>query len=187
LWWNDGKYPNRIFCTGGRPIAGPAVLNEKEQTTDAPDHQTATYEFDDFTCIWEHRQFGGNNTEKHRLGAYFYGTKGILHIGWRDGWTFYPSRKSDKMLHEDSQLQQPDGHNLTLLWADFVEAIEQRKQPVSNIEIAHRSSVLPLLGMISWRVGHSIEWDGEKEQILNDPHATKLLAPSFRDPWILPV
>src|SRR3954447_19033449 len=38
LWWNEGKYPTRIFCTGGRPIAGPAVLNEKEQTTDVPDH-----------------------------------------------------------------------------------------------------------------------------------------------------
>ena len=115
------------------------------QTSDAPDHQVATYEFENFTCTWEHRHFGESGPEKHSIGAYFYGTRGILHIGWRDGWTFYPSKRSEKNVHEDSQLQEPDGHNLTLLWADFMQAIDQGKKPVAGIEIAHRSSVLPLL------------------------------------------
>jgi hypothetical protein len=52
----------------------------------------AVYEFDGFSCVWEHRRFADNNAEKHGIGAYFYGTKGTLHIGWRDGWTFHPSR-----------------------------------------------------------------------------------------------
>jgi hypothetical protein len=147
------------------------ILNEKEQTTDAPDHQVATYEFEKFTCIWEHRKFGGNATEKHSIGAYFYGTNGILHIGWRDGWTFYPSNYREAQVHEKSELQEPDGHNLTLLWADFMDAIEQKRPAVARIDIAHRSSVLPLLGMVSWRAGRSIEWDGDKEQIINDPKA----------------
>jgi len=86
LWWTEEKYPKRIFCTGGRSIAGAPVINDRDQTTDAPDHQVATYEFEKFTCIWEHRRFAGNATEKHSIGAYFYGSKGILHIGWRDGW-----------------------------------------------------------------------------------------------------
>ena len=57
---------------------GAPVLNEKEQTTDTPDHQVATYEFENFTCVWEHRQFGENQNEKHKIGACFYGTKGVL-------------------------------------------------------------------------------------------------------------
>ena len=187
LWWNDGQPPRSVYCTGGRSIAGPAVCTETEQTTDAPDHQVAVYEFENFTCTWEHRKFGGNATEKHSIGAYFYGTKGVLHIGWRDGWTFYPANNRDKIIHEDSQLQEPDGHNIQLLWADFVAAIDAKRQPTANIEVGHRASVLPLLGMLSWKLGRSIQWDGAKEQIIGDEKATALLSRPYRKPWEYPV
>jgi predicted dehydrogenase len=186
LWWSEEKYPRRIFCSGGRPIAGPAVLNDKEQTSDAPDHQVATYEFEKFTCVWEHRRFADNKAEKHKIGAYFYGTKGTLHIGWRDGWTFYPTDSKAQTRHEDPQLQEPDGHNLKLLWADFLESIESGRKAVANIENAHRASVLPLLGMISWRTGRSIQWDATKEQIIGDPDANKLLSRPYRGTWVYP-
>jgi predicted dehydrogenase len=186
LWWSGEIYPKRIFCSGGRPVRGEAVNDSRGQTSDAPDHQVATYEFENFTCIWEHRRFGDNPTEKHGVGAYFYGTNGVLHIGWRDGWTFYPTKRGEKPLHEEPQLQEPDGHNLQLLWADFMKSIDSRRAPVSGIELAHRSSVLPLLGMISWRLGRSIEWDGARETILNDPAAAQLLTKNFRAPWVHP-
>lgn len=186
LWWTEEKYPKRVFCTGGRPIAGEAVLNDKEQTSDAPDHQVATYEFEEFTCIWEHRKFANNSTEKHGIGAYYYGTNGILHVGWRDGWTFYPSNNRHAQVHEDPQLQEPDGHNLGLLWANFMEAIDKKTPAVASIEVGHRASVLPLLGMISWRTGRSIEWDGTKETIVNDPKASELLQRPYRGPWKYP-
>lgn len=186
MWWSGEKYPKRVYSTAGRPVRGPAILNDKEQTTDAPDHQTATFEFEDFTCTWENRAFAGNEAEKHRIGAYFYGTKGTLHIGWKDGWTFYPSSTNEKTVHEDSQLQQPDGHNIKLLWADFIDAIENRRKAVADIEMAHRSSVLPLLAQISVKVGRSIQWDGDKEQIIGDADAAKLLARPYRAPWVYP-
>ena len=186
LLWSDEKYPKRVFCSGGRPIAGAAVLNDKEQTSDAPDHQVAVYDFESFTCVWEHRRFADNKAEKHKIGAYFYGTKGTLHIGWQDGWTFYPTDSKAQTQHEDSQLQQPDGHNMKLLWADFIASIESGKKAVANIEIAHRASVLPLLGMISWRTGRSLEWDAAKEQIIGDAEANKLLSRPYRGPWVYP-
>lgn len=186
LWWSGEAGPKRVFCSGARPVAGPAVLNEKEQTTDTPDHQAAVFEFENFTCTWEHRRFAGNEAEKHKIGAYFYGTKGTLHIGWRDGWTFYPASNRDQKVHEDSQLQEPDGHNLQLLWADFLTAIAEKKTPVANIEVAHRATVLPLLGMISWRLGRSVAWDATKEQFLNDPQATALMSRPYRTPWQYP-
>ncbi|MGB8166610.1 MAG: Gfo/Idh/MocA family oxidoreductase [Chthoniobacteraceae bacterium] len=186
LWWSGEPGPKRVFCAGARPIAGAPILNDKEQTTDAPDHQVATYEFEKFTCVWEHRKFGGNDNEKHKIGAYFYGTNGVLHIGWRDGWTFYPTAKGGKIEHVDSQLQEPDGHNLTLLWADFLEAIDSRRAPVAGIELAHRATTMPLLGMISWRTGRSLAWDASKEEIVGDAEATKLMARPYRAPWVYP-
>lgn len=186
LLWSGEKYPRRVFSTAGRPIAGTPILTETEQTGDAPDHQVAVYDFDGFTCVWEHRRFGDNTAEKHGIGAYFYGTKGTLHIGWRDGWTFHPADRNAPVVHEDSQLQEPDGHNLKLLWADFMASISEGRKAVAGIEIAHRSSVLPLLGMISWRVGRSIQWDGEKETIVGDAEAAKLLSRPYRSGWQYP-
>jgi predicted dehydrogenase len=187
LWWSEEPYPKRVFSTAGRPIKGEPVLNEREQTSDAPDSQVAVYGFDTFTAIWEHRRFAGNEVEKHRIGCYFYGTKGVFHMGWRDGWTFYPENsKRDKLIHEKAQLQEPDGHNIKLLWGDFLDAIESKRKPVADIELAHRSSVLPLLGMLSWKLGRSVQWDGAHEKIVGDEAATRLLRRDYREPWKYP-
>ena len=186
LWWTEEKYPKKVFSTGARHIAGDPVLNDKEQTTDAPDSQVAVYEFESFTATWDHRRFGSADNEKHNVGCYFYGTEGTFHMGWRDGWTFYPRKKGASVVHEDPQLQQPDGHNLTLLWNDFIEAIETGRKPVADIESSHRSSNLSMLGMLSYKLGRSIQWDGAKEIIPGDPEANKLLSREYRDPFLYP-
>jgi predicted dehydrogenase len=184
LWWADDPALKKVFSTGGRPVRGPAILNDKEQTTDAPDSQVAVYDFDSFTCEWEHRQFAGNDGDKHKIGCYFHGTKGTFHMGWRDGWTFYPSNGREKMLHEDAKLQEPDGHNIKLLWADFLQAIDTGSSPVANVERAHRATTAALLGMVSLKIGRSIAWDGAKETITNDDAAAALLARPYRGPWV---
>jgi hypothetical protein len=58
---------------------------------------------------------------------------------------------------------------------------------VADIESAHRSSCLPMLGMLSWKAGRSIQWDAEKELIIGDPEASKLLTREYRSPWQYPV
>jgi len=40
--------------------------------------------------------------------------------------------------------------------------------------------------MLSWKLGRSIEWDGAKEQIVNDPAANRLLSRAYRPPWKYP-
>ena len=186
LWWTDEKYPQRVFSTGGRPVRGKAVLNEKEQTSDAPDHQIATYEFESFTATWEHRKFAGSGAEKTGVGCYFYGTGGVFHMGWRDGWTFYPATKSGTPVHQDSALQEPDGHNLKLLWADFLNSIATGKQPAASINVGHQATNMALLGMISYKLGRSIEWDGAAERIIEDDAANRLLHRDYRGPWQYP-
>ncbi len=188
LWWTEEKYPKNIYSTGGRPILGPAVFsNEKGSTTDAPDTQTVTYDFESFTAIWEHRKYGGSAQEKHRLGAYFYGTKGVFHMGWRDGWTFHPKDKSKQEIHENPQFDnERDGHNITPLWKDFLDAADNGGSTVANMEVAHRSSVLPMLGMISYKLGRSIQWDGSSESFPRDSEAQALLSRNYRKPWSYP-
>ena len=186
LWWSDEKFPKKIFSTGGRPISGKAILNDREQTTDAPDAQIAVYEFESFTATWEHRKFAGNSAEQHSIGCYFYGTKGTFHMGWRDGWTFYPVDPKQPVVHEDAQHSEPDGHSIKLLWADFISAIEAGKRPTCDIEIGHQATNMSLLGMLSFKLGRSIQWDGVTETIVADEEANKVLRREYRGPWKYP-
>ena len=187
LWWTEEKYPKRVFSTGGRPVKGPPVNDERGQTTDSPDHQVASFEFENFTAVWEHRQFAGNNAEKgENVGCYFYGTKGTFHMAWRDGWTFYPSGRGQKVINEKPKLNQPDSQNIKELWDDFLKAIRTGSTPVCDIEVIHRSTNMSLLGMLSLKIGRSVEWDGEKERITGDSEANKLLSRKYRKPWVYP-
>jgi hypothetical protein len=108
-------------------------------------------------------------------------------MGGRDGWTFYPKDSKQAEVHVDPDFSdKKDGNNLKQLWQDFLKGIERKQQPVANLEVAHRSSVLPLLGMLSYKLGHSVQWDGEREMIVNDPAANALLTRDYRQPWAYP-
>lgn len=187
LWITGEKWPRTVFSTGGRPIKGAPVRTAQEQTSDAPDHQVAEYAFENLTVSWESRQFAGNNAEKgEAAGAYFYGTKGTFHLGYKKGWTYYPIGADDPVLHEDPKLNEPDGQNIRELWADFLDAIKTGRRPMCDIEEGHRSTNCSLLGMISYRLGRSLQWDGEKEIIVGDAAANKLLRREYRKGWEYP-
>jgi hypothetical protein len=186
MLWSDETAPKRVYSTGGRPVAGKPVLTDREQTTDAPDSQVAVYEFDRFTAVWEHRKFAASDAEKHKIGCYFYGTKGTFHLGWRDGWTFYPNNARAAVTHEDAQHEEKDGHNIKLLWADFLKAIETGSPPAADLERAHRSTTAVLLGMLSLKLGRSVAWDGRAEAVPGDAAATALLRRPYRAPGVYP-
>jgi predicted dehydrogenase len=189
LWIMELEHPKRVFSTGGRSVRGPAVNSPEGQTGDAPDHQVATYDFDDdFTLTWEHRQFGGNRASQHQdVGVHFYGTEGTFYLGWRDGWTFYPNGRKQAPVHEEPQFSgQKDSENIAESWRDFIEAIEQKRRSTSDIETAQRSTNISLLGMLSLKLGRSIRWDGAKQTIPDDPEAAALLQRAYRSPWEYP-
>src|SRR5690606_31393900 len=121
-------------------------------------------------------QFAGNATDKgENVGCYFYGTTGIFHLGWREGWTFYPSDSKEPTRSEPAQLNSPDSQNIKEHWADFLDAIHTGRLPVSDIGEVHLASNMALLGMISLKLGRSIDWDGASERILDDTTANQLL------------
>lgn len=181
MWWTEEKHPRKVYSTGGRAI--------NHNQTDAPDHQVATYEFENFTAIWEHRLFAGNTAEKtmpdQAVGVYFYGTEGTFHMGWLDGWTFYPADPKKPTIHQAPKLDKPDDQNIALLWADFLSSIKTNKRPVCDIEQGHRSTNMALLGMLSMKLGRSVEWDGN--QIVGDAEANTLLSRAYRGEWQYPV
>jgi predicted dehydrogenase len=178
LWWTEEKYPKKVFSTANRFI--------RQDNTDAPDTQNVVFEFESFTAAWEHRQYAANNAEKTNIGCYFYGTEGTFHMGWLDGWTFYPADDKKPIIHEDPKLDEPDKQNIAALWSNFLSAIKTNALPICDIEIGQRSTNMSLLGMLSWKLGRAVEWDGEKGLVKNDVEANKLLSRAYRGEWKYP-
>jgi predicted dehydrogenase len=136
---------------------------------------------------WEHRRFGGNPAEKaESVGCYFYGTKGVFHLGWRQGWTFFPADSKAQVVHEEPRLNEPDSQNVRELWDDFIRAIRTGTKPACDIADIHLATNLSLLGMLSWRHGRSVEWDGARERIVGDEAANALLRREYRKGWEYP-
>ena len=186
---NDAETPSTVHS-----LADTRVRTEDPAT--APDTQVASWEFPSLTCTWEHRRYGGNPNERHPLGAYFYGDEGVFHMGWEDGWTFYPNRGD--VRHADPELNMPDKQNIRGLWEDLLACIDDGatsggtpRLPVCDIEIGHRSTTLSLLGMLSAKLGRSVEWDGERERCVvpgggPDAEANRLLSREYRGEWEYP-
>ena len=110
---------------------------------------------------------------------------------WRDyqhnftklepGETLEGRRSSDQCRMRRKEASALDATPLHV--ADFVECVRTRKRPLADIEIGHRSSIVPHLGNIAYKMGRKLKWDARKEQIIGDPEASTLLARQARAPW----
>lgn len=184
----DDRHPKSVSAVGGIFLREPTPESAPPNTTvpDAPDTLDVHWDFGDCVATWEHRQYAGNDQEKAKIGCYFFGANGVLHVGWAEGWTFYPAKKGEKEIHEEPQLHKPGAQNVPELWMDFIGAIREKKRPTCDIEIGHHSTVLSLLGMLSWKLGRSVKWDGDKEECPGDAEANALLRREYRKPWEYP-
>ncbi len=179
LWWTEEKAPKKIFSVSTDKV--------RDNIQNVPENQLVTYEFEDFICFWEHSI---NNTrpvqQGENVGAYFHGTEGTFHMGWHQGWTFYPHGKNATVLHEEPKLDLPDGQNIKLVWADLLKSIKTGQLPHADIEHGRQATNMSLLGMLSDKLGRSIEWDHEKDMVVNDDEANALLKRNYRGEWVYP-
>ena len=73
---------------------------------------------------------------------------------------------------------------------NFLDGVKSRKECICPAETGHRSITPGHLGLLSEALGgRKLHWDPEKEEIIGDLQADKLLKAinfrDFRDPWAL--
>lgn len=179
LWWTEEKAPRRIFSSARYP----GVIGAR----DMPQSQVAIYEFEGFTATWEHSL---NNQRPQQpgenVGIHFHGTEGTFHMGWQQGWTFYPSNPNKDIITQAAQLDQPDSQNIRLVWQDFLASIKSGKLPHADIEHGRQATNMSLLGMLSAKLGRSIIWDEAKDMVVGDEEANKLLRREYKGEWKYP-
>lgn len=69
---------------------------------------------------------------------------------------------------------------------NFLDCVKSRAKPTADVEIGHTSIIPCHLGNIAYKTGRTIKWDAQRERILDDPEASKLLTKEYRGPWRLP-
>ena len=66
---------------------------------------------------------------------------------------------------------------------NFLDCVKSRKEPISDLESGHRVATACHLANLSLRLGRRLRWDADKETILDDAEAAKLLVRPYRAPW----
>ena len=69
----------------------------------------------------------------------------------------------------------------------FIDNVRNRTQPETDAQTGHHATNLGHLMNVSWEVGRSIQWDGEKETVIGDDEANKFVNKEYRDPWKLTI
>lgn len=67
----------------------------------------------------------------------------------------------------------------------FAEAVKTRKRAGGNADVAHRSATILHLANIAIRTGRKIRFDPNKDQIIGDEEANRLVNQPMRAPWHL--
>jgi predicted dehydrogenase len=190
-WILELGWPKQVSSTGG-------ILIDKNSKANISDTQSATFEFDQFPVVWEHRTWGHPADPQYPWGATIYGDKGTLKLSVNsfDFIPFgggeavhrdvvmelekYPEDKTEKDL-ERHVAPAIRGHMV-----DFLHCIETRGKPVADIEQGHISTASCILANLSMQLGRSLAWDPAKHQVVGDAEATKLLRRPYRAPWVHP-
>jgi predicted dehydrogenase len=69
---------------------------------------------------------------------------------------------------------------------NFLDCIKSREKPVADIEIGHTSIIPCHLANIAYRTGQRIQWDAQREQIIGNADASKMMTKTYRGGWDLP-
>lgn len=123
---------------------------------------------------------GVTMTRDNANGVLFTGTKGKVETNRGHLKTWPDGLKDTKLGPNEKHLYESKNH-----YVDWLDAIRKRTKPVCDIETGLRSVSVCHLGNIAYKLGRPLKWDPQREEIIGDPDASKLLSRPMRAPWRL--
>jgi predicted dehydrogenase len=198
--WTLGLDSLRAVSSSG----GRFALTDNGET---PDTQDAIFEFDGWTAGWTLRECARGEPGGYPLE--FHGTRGTLGIT-RTGFTLtadpdIPPEASIPMFTGPHPVGGPkatrppaspplrtepiedrtgsSNEQFVEHARNFLDCVRTRKQPVSDLESAHRTAAACHLANLSLRLGRKLRWDAARETIPDDREAAAMLVRGYRPPW----
>ena len=159
--------------TGPVEVEGTAKFPEDGLTNCAVSWKVRHTYADGVTMIY-------TDNKQNKQGVVFQGTKGWVYVRRGRIEAEPQSLLTSKIGPGEIQLLKSPGHQ-----RQFLDSIKTRKPTVSGIDVAVRSDTLAHLTDICTRLRRKIRWDPQKEQIVGDVDASRMLNRSMREPWRL--
>jgi predicted dehydrogenase len=194
-WVLGAKGPSAASSMGGR-----FALEDDGET---PDTQDALLHYPNFTALWSHREASAGR--RAGAGLEIFGTKGSMTLTrrgfevipdskieaanaipvFRGAPTGGPQRSETKPQPWVPAMQEPgsSAEQFDLHVRNFLDCIKSRQRPIADIEDGHHTAVACHLANMSLRLGRSLRWDPETEQIPGDREASAMLVRPYRKPW----
>jgi predicted dehydrogenase len=198
------KGPTMVMSTGGR-----FALEDDGET---PDIQDAMWTFPGFTMNYAIREANAMRGDTATRGQLFLGTKGSMVLsggyevvpeneidpvndiprfsGHPAGGPVYSDTKPKPWIEasrggvaSDARYGTGGEDTLSMNERDWVDSMRSRKRPLCEVEDGHRVSIACHLANMSLRLGRSIRWDPEKEQVIGDKEAAAMCVRPYRAPW----
>lgn len=188
IWALDLGYPTEISATGGRYVI--------KDDSDAYDNHEVLWKYPDLTMSWmqsstnshgwafqgmDKSGVGYETGARRRLGIYFHGSNGTLISDYNSHILIPEGDRMDGMETPPQSIPSSPGQEL-----EWLESIKSRKQALCNPNYHLKVDVPIQLSILSMKLGRSIRFDPESEQIIGDQEAAKLAIPEYRDPWRFP-
>ena len=167
-WGMGVDYPTGVTSSGGR-----YCFDDDQET---PDTHTVCFEYEGKRSI----TWAGLSCNRHSPGFItFYGDNGALDLGTKGSYEIYD--KDGEMVKkglEDTYGDIPHAQN-------FLAAIRNDKPLSLNTEIeeAHKTTLMCHLGNIAHRVGRNLTCDPSNGHIKNDPEAMKFWSREYAKGW----
>ncbi len=191
---NKKVHPVKVQSMGG--IFG---ISPKECSQETPNTQTSIFEYEDGKILEFETRGRFTNAEANasiKIGNLFYGTDGWMEVNGGN-WKAYKGRDTEPFAGSGMETEgaavggdqtfraapSSGGH-----FANFIDAVRSGNRYDLNCDIAdgHMSSVLPHLGNIAYRVGDTLQFNGEFEKFIDQDEANMLLTRKYRHPYVVP-
>ncbi|MGH7428964.1 MAG: Gfo/Idh/MocA family protein [Candidatus Methylomirabilaceae bacterium] len=182
-WAMEVKTPKTVSFAGGK-----WVFNNNTETPDTfevqyvyPQSPVSAREFlVTFSCRFVNSHSEGGRTH----GIQFFGTEGTMLLD-RGGFTVWPEpdRSGGEPVAAKGPIQSGSSAQHYPHVLNFLECVRSRKQPRSDIETMYYSTLAPLIGVVSQKVGRRLTWDAEHHRFAGDDEANKYLTKAYRKPW----
>jgi hypothetical protein len=122
---------------------------------------------------------GPLDAKTNTIGNIFYGSNGYLAVDGYDSYKTWITNRTEPG---------PSGKGSGDHYANFIDCVRSRRAEDihSPIEEAHISTTLVHLANASYRLGRALKFDPEKEMVVEDEEANRMLRGSYRAPYVVP-
>lgn len=191
-WMCDLGWPVQVTSTGG-------IYMDKESISNISDTQTAIFEFDEMTVVWQHRTWGNPVDPEYPWAFKIYGENGML-AGSPMRADFYPDGKGESIHYdvllekeefpEDTTEKDIEIHAAPATRAqmkNWLQSIEKDTYPVADVLQGHISTASCILANMSMDLGgRALKYDPKTMTVIGDEEATSLLRRPYREGYIHP-